>query len=782
MHNVLSHIRSRSVLFGLVLAAAFAVSALPVVAGTVYLDFDNEGLEALGPNFAYEGWLIVDGQPVSTGLFSIDAHGNAVPDRFAVEVMDGAAVSTFVLTIEPVPDMDSAPSDVHVLAGDFSGGMADLSAGHAAALGDDFTTAMAPYILNAPSGGAMSEYFNGIWWLDPAAGPGPVLDLPTLPDGWVYEGWVVGPDGPMSTGRFTMASGDDSDAGGITSGPFATPPFPGQDLVVPPVDLTDGYAAVISVEPEPDNHPGPFAFKPLVDPMIDDVGAGVLQDMANMAVDLPSAMVAMHMGAATTETAHLMLNVHGLEDLGSDYAYEGWLIVDGSPVSTGVFSVSGGVPSAAYFPTEVSDLGAIEAFVLTIEPSPDADPSPSHVHLLGGDFVGHLAGLSIDHPAALGTNFNDIAGSYILNTPSGDGAAPYTNGIWWLDPSAGPGPTLELPALPDGWVYEGWVAGASGPVSTGRFDMASGEDSDGAGASGGSAAFPPFPGQDFVDPAMDLTDGYAAVISVEPEPDNAAGPFAIKPLMDPVIDDVGAGVLQPMHRNPGTVPMGRAMLARPSTILAGASAIGVGGAQWFTDLDVVNEGQGSATVLMQLLESGQGNPSPQTVMFTLEGGSAVRYTDLFAEVFEVSGTGAVRILSDSPFVRTTSRSYAATDDGSYGQGIPAFGMHQALRYGDSGRILMLSENAVFRSNIGVVNAGHAMIDVVVDLFDADGDLVMSRTIHLAGDEHRQLNGVYPEDVQVGWARVWTTTPGGAFWAYGSVVDNGVDDPTFIMAQ
>ena len=48
-----------------------------------------------------------------------------------------------------------------------------------------------------------------------AGGPGPILDLPTLPAGWVYEGWVVGPDGPVTTGRFTMASGADSDGDGI---------------------------------------------------------------------------------------------------------------------------------------------------------------------------------------------------------------------------------------------------------------------------------------------------------------------------------------------------------------------------------------------------------------------------------------------------------------------------------------------------------------------------------------------------------------------------------------
>ena len=53
--------------------------------------------------------------------------------------------------------------------------------------------------------------------------------------------------------------------------------------------LTDGYVAVISVEPEPDNSPGPFTLKPLVDMTIEDVGAGVPQDMMNNAAGFPTA-------------------------------------------------------------------------------------------------------------------------------------------------------------------------------------------------------------------------------------------------------------------------------------------------------------------------------------------------------------------------------------------------------------------------------------------------------------------------------------------------------------
>ncbi|WP_370478120.1 anti-sigma factor [Tamlana flava] len=37
-------------------------------------------------------------------------------------------------------------------------------------------------------------------------------------------------------------------------------------------------------------------------------------------------------------TARITLNLNGLEELGADYVYEGWIIVNGIPVSIGTFS------------------------------------------------------------------------------------------------------------------------------------------------------------------------------------------------------------------------------------------------------------------------------------------------------------------------------------------------------------------------------------------------------------------------------------------------------------
>ena len=168
---------------------------------------------------------------------------------------------------------------------------------------------------------------------------------------------------------------------------------------------------------------------------------------------------------------------------------------------------------------------------------------------MAGDFDGETAQLSVTHAAALGNDFSDIASTYILGIPTSDSDEDaYTSGIWFN--------VLNLPELPAGWAYEGWVVGADGPISTGHFTQTDAADSDGAGPTAGPNPGPALAGQDFLNPAIDLTSGYAAVISIEPEPDNSPAPFTLKPLVDENIEDVGDHVAQEFAINSAAFPTG----------------------------------------------------------------------------------------------------------------------------------------------------------------------------------------------------------------------------------
>ncbi len=238
------------------------------------LTLNITGLEELGSDFVYEGWVIVDGAPVSTGTFT----SAAAEQTFDVDVAKLEAATKFVLSIEPAGETGDAaatPSSTKLVVGEFSGESATVSIGTVG----DFTT-NAPsgkFFLRSPTDEASGSENNGndengIWFGMPGDPPTAGLVLPTLEAGWKYEGWVVTDEGPLSTGTFTAFDVADDNAGAETSfsGTENTgPPIPGEDFFsnTPegftfPIDIK-GKTVVISIEPSPDNSPAPFLLKPL---------------------------------------------------------------------------------------------------------------------------------------------------------------------------------------------------------------------------------------------------------------------------------------------------------------------------------------------------------------------------------------------------------------------------------------------------------------------------------------------------------------------------------------
>lgn len=235
--------------------------------GSLTLNLD--GLEELGTDYVYEGWLIVNGNPVSTGVFS----SVTFPQSFDVDLTDLNSATTFVLSIEPAGETGTAaltPADTKILAGDFSGKSAAVTSN---GIVGDFSNSWGKYILATPTDTDNTNESSGVWFLDNSNAPPAVagLSLPTLSAGWKYEGWVVLNGTPVSTGTFLTPNGADDNAatspykGATSNGPG----FPGEDYLNGsaaginfPTDLK-GATVVVSVEPYPDNSPAPFTLKPL---------------------------------------------------------------------------------------------------------------------------------------------------------------------------------------------------------------------------------------------------------------------------------------------------------------------------------------------------------------------------------------------------------------------------------------------------------------------------------------------------------------------------------------
>ena len=255
------------------LALAFTIATLFIacsddnetVATTGDLTVDLTGLEELGSDFVYEGWLIVNGSPVSTGTFT----SVSFPQTYTVGIDDLESASTFVLSIEPAVDSDPAPAATKILAGDFSGNSASVSS---TGIVGDFSASWGKYILATPTDADDTNEASGVWFLDNSGAAAVAgLGLPTLTDGWKYEGWVVLNGTPVSTGTFlAVDAADDNAATSPYKGTLGNGPgFPGEDYVTGsaagvdfPTDLK-GATIVISVEPSPDNSAAPFTLKPL---------------------------------------------------------------------------------------------------------------------------------------------------------------------------------------------------------------------------------------------------------------------------------------------------------------------------------------------------------------------------------------------------------------------------------------------------------------------------------------------------------------------------------------
>ncbi|MEH6405928.1 MAG: hypothetical protein V7767_01480 [Leeuwenhoekiella sp.] len=268
----------------------------------------------------------------------------------------------------------------------------------------------------------------------------------------------------------------------------------------------------------------------------------------------------------SSASSALTVDIIGLQQLSNTSEYEAWLIVEGLPVSMGRFT---DVNFPKVFKTSSQILNSATQFKLSIEPGNDSNSSISNTVILSGNFAGNSAALTIEQSIG---NFKDASGEFVLKTPTDDTNGVDNgndqSGVYWYDPmTATPG--LNLPDLPLGWVYEGWVTLPTSQgdvnVSTGTFRSATGMD-DFAPYSSQRNPAPSFPGEDFLNNSVapagitfptDLR-GKTVFISIEPAADTSSEPFFLRPL-NGVAKDLSPS-LNSMNFNSASFPLGSAAI------------------------------------------------------------------------------------------------------------------------------------------------------------------------------------------------------------------------------
>jgi len=122
-------------------------------------------------------------------------------------------------------------------------------------------------------------------------------------------------------------------------------------------------------------------------------------------------------------------------------------------------------------------------------------------------------------------------------------------------------------------------------------------------------------------------------------------------------------------------------------------------------------------------------------------------------------------------------------NGTVGQEYGSYTSASALGANQSALLPQLTENAAYRTNISLTNAGAATAAVTVYLFDGSGIPLGSYDVALAPGEFAQANQPFltygqQTAMDAGFALV-TVTSGSGVIASASVVDNVTHDPTTV---
>jgi len=221
-------------------------------------------------------------------------------------------------------------------------------------------------------------------------------------------------------------------------------------------------------------------------------------------------------------------------------------------------------------------------------------------------------------------------------------------------------------------------------------------------------------------------------------------------------------------------------------IPAAARAAGAGGSFFVTTADVHNPGRSTAMINLAWLPRNTDNSDPlQSAEIALGPGETVRYDDLLLDVFGLSdGVGAAAVLADTDDIVVMTRTFNQSTDGTFGQSLPGVAEGDLIPADTRVLVLFLSENGELRSNLGLVNGIDSPITVEWELFASNGSSLGTGVTNLGPWGNKQLNRVLSDfaPIEAAYAHVWTTTSGGAFTCYGSVLDEISSDPTTVLPQ
>ena len=215
---------------------------------------------------------------------------------------------------------------------------------------------------------------------------------------------------------------------------------------------------------------------------------------------------------------------------------------------------------------------------------------------------------------------------------------------------------------------------------------------------------------------------------------------------------------------------------------------GRGDAFYTTNLTISNTGSAEAQIGLRFLgHERDGRTGPEKSL-TLAAGATTTFTDVLSSAFAlVDDYGAILISSNVATLVVESTTSTPGGGGEFGQGLGASGRNDLIGDDHARSLVGVRDDSRFRTNLVLTNAVEKAIDVDLNLFGEDGSVLGSLRVRLEPLGMRQVSEVSravgaPGEVQGARLVLSTPTPGGAFAAYASVIDNGTDDPRILSPR
>ncbi|HSP34165.1 MAG TPA: hypothetical protein VLU46_07620 [Thermoanaerobaculia bacterium] len=223
-----------------------------------------------------------------------------------------------------------------------------------------------------------------------------------------------------------------------------------------------------------------------------------------------------------------------------------------------------------------------------------------------------------------------------------------------------------------------------------------------------------------------------------------------------------------------------------SYVMPGVADLNTGNASWRTDMRVFNSGANPQTATLTFYP--QGDPAkPVSASMTVNPGEVKVLDNVLQSLFsEQNIGGAVHV--DTPGgsqLVVTGRTYNQTATGTLGQFIPAVTLADAIdKSGRALNILQVEDSVRYRTNVGVAEMTGKPVTVEISVIQPDTKITPSIQVPLAANEYLQfpLSAFGLGDVYNARVALRVVDGDGNVTAYGSVIDEATNAPTYVPAQ